>query len=232
MLGTAGVVLAVPLAIGAAIAMSVGEAEPDVVLTLLAAGVAFATLGYVDDVYGSRHAGGFVGHARELMHGRLTTGSVKAFGGGIVGLLSAWTIGRRGVWILVGGAVVALSANLSNLLDLRPGRTLKVWFPCAVALVMVGIPDGGDTVIAALGGGALVFCVYELRERVMLGDAGAGTLGGVLGVCAVAALGTTALAVVLAVLLGLTAASEAVSFSRVIEVVRPLRWADRLGRRD
>jgi UDP-N-acetylmuramyl pentapeptide phosphotransferase/UDP-N-acetylglucosamine-1-phosphate transferase len=230
--GTAGIVLVVPLVIGAGLAFGVESRATDVVLTMLCAGVLFAVLGYVDDVCGSRHAGGFIGHARELFHGRLTTGSVKALGGGVIGLVSAWTVGRRGLWILVGGAVVALSANLANLLDLRPGRTLKVWLPSAVALIVAGVPNGTDSVIASLGGGAALFGYYELHERVMLGDTGAGTLGGVLGVGAVAALGTTALLVALGVLLVLTAVSEAVSFSRVIEVVPPLRWADRLGRRD
>lgn len=229
-LGTAGVVLIVPLLIGAGIALAGDDPATDIVLTMLGAGVVFAVLGYLDDVYGSRHAGGFIGHARELLHGRMTTGSLKAFGGGVVGLISAWTVGRRGLWILVGGAVVALSANFANLLDLRPGRTLKVWLPSAASLAFARMSGGGETVLATLGGGAIVFGLYELRERVMLGDTGAGTLGGVLGVGAVAALGTTALLVVLCVLLAITAASEMVSFSRVIEAVPPLRWADRLGR--
>ena len=230
--GTAGIVLAVPLIAGAGLAFAVDNAMIDVVLTMLGAGVVFAVLGYLDDVYGSRRAGGFIGHARELLHGRLTTGSLKAFGGGLIGLISAWTVGRHGGWILVGGAVIALSANLANLLDLRPGRTLKVWFPSAIALAVTGMPAGADTVTSALGGGAIVFGLYELRERVMLGDTGAGIVGGVLGVGAVAALGTTALLVAGSVLVGLTAASEVVSFSRVIETVPPLRWADRLGRLD
>jgi UDP-N-acetylmuramyl pentapeptide phosphotransferase/UDP-N-acetylglucosamine-1-phosphate transferase len=64
----------------------------------------------------------------------------------------------------------------------------------------------------------------------MLGDAGAGILGASLGAAAVAVLSRTAVLSCAAVLAFLTLASEAVSFTRVIERVGPLRWADRLGR--
>jgi UDP-N-acetylmuramyl pentapeptide phosphotransferase/UDP-N-acetylglucosamine-1-phosphate transferase len=229
-LGTAGVALIVPLGIGAALALSVDEPASNVVLTMLCAGTAFAALGYVDDVYGSRRAGGFAGHARELLHGRVTTGAIKALGGGVVGLVAAWTSGRRGVWFIVGGVIVALSANLTNLLDVRPGRALKIWIPCAAALVITGMPGESEAVVAGLGGGAFGFLVHELREKVMLGDTGAGLLGGVLGIGAVAAFGPLALTILLGVLLALTIASEIVSFTRVIDSVPPLRWADRLGR--
>ena len=63
----------------------------------------------------------------------------------------------------------------------------------------------------------------------MLGDAGANALGAVLGLALLqrhpARAGSA-----LAVLLALTAASEVVSYSRVIDAVPPLRWADRAGR--
>jgi UDP-N-acetylmuramyl pentapeptide phosphotransferase/UDP-N-acetylglucosamine-1-phosphate transferase len=226
-LGTAGSVLIVPLAIGAALAQSAEDHMTKVVLTMLGGGVAFAAFGYADDVYGSRHAGGFVGHARELMHGRLTTGAVKALGGGVVGLATAWGIGRRGPWILIGGAIIALSANLTNLLDVRPGRALKIWLPCSVALT---VADRRYPIVAALIGGALVFLVYELREKVMLGDTGAGLLGGTLGIAATATLSPSVLWLLLGVLVVFTIASEVVSFTKVIESVPPLRWADRLGR--
>ena len=65
----------------------------------------------------------------------------------------------------------------------------------------------------------------------MLGDAGANALGAMLGVAAAAALPRAARVTVLAAIAGLTAASEVVSFSRVIERTAPLRWLDMLGRR-
>ena len=65
----------------------------------------------------------------------------------------------------------------------------------------------------------------------MLGDAGANALGAMLGTAAAIALPRTARVAVLAAIAGLTAASEAVSFTKVIERTPPLRWLDMLGRR-
>jgi hypothetical protein len=157
---------------------------------------------------------------------------IKAAGGVLVGLTGAWAIGRRGIWILLGGAVIALAANTANLLDLRPGRTAKVWFPCALAIAWVNVPGGGEPVLWAVAGGLAVFVTAELREQVMLGDAGVNLLGAVVGVAAVASLSNPVLVACAAVLLALNLASEFVSFSKVIDATPPLRWFDRLGRAD
>ena len=65
----------------------------------------------------------------------------------------------------------------------------------------------------------------------MLGDAGANALGALLGVALAARTGPVGRAVLLAGLAGLTAASEKVSFTKVIEGTPGLRELDALGRR-
>jgi UDP-N-acetylmuramyl pentapeptide phosphotransferase/UDP-N-acetylglucosamine-1-phosphate transferase len=226
---TAGAVLVVPLVLGCLLAFTQDDVR--LALTMTGAGVLMALLGYVDDAYGDRHAGGLFGHARALLKGNVTTGLLKAGGGAIIGLASAWVLDWRGPWGIAAGAVVALSSNLANLFDLRPGRAIKLWLPLAVWMCLVQGTGSGRVVVAALAGGALVFLAFELRETVMLGDTGAGLLGIVLGVAAIGVVGRTGLLVTLGVLLTFTLASEAVSFTRVIEAVPPLRWLDSLGRR-
>ena len=71
----------------------------------------------------------------------------------------------------------------------------------------------------------------DLAERAMLGDAGANALGGMLGAAAAASLPRPARIALLAGIAGLTAASEVISFTKVIERTPPLRWLDMLGRR-
>jgi hypothetical protein len=71
----------------------------------------------------------------------------------------------------------------------------------------------------------------DLGERAMLGDAGANALGAMLGVAGAATLPRRARLAALTVVAGLTAASEKVSFTKVIERTPPLRWLDMLGRR-
>lgn len=65
----------------------------------------------------------------------------------------------------------------------------------------------------------------------MLGDAGANALGAMLGVAAATSLSRPARVALLAGIMGLTAASEVVSFTAVIERTPALRWLDMLGRR-
>ena len=172
-------------------------------------------VGAYDDARGSRdQAKGFRGHTAALRAGRLTGGAVKVLGIGATGMLSAHLAGRRDV--VIAGAVVAATANLVNLLDLRPGRALKAGGAAALVLRQ---PGPAAAALALLPG--------DLRERTMLGDAGANALGAVLGL---ALLRRAPAGPALGALVVLTAASELVSYSRVIDAVPPLRWADRAGR--
>ncbi len=65
----------------------------------------------------------------------------------------------------------------------------------------------------------------------MLGDAGANALGAMLGAAAAASLPRSGRVAVLAGIVALTAASEKISFTKVIQRTPPLHWLDMLGRR-
>jgi UDP-N-acetylmuramyl pentapeptide phosphotransferase/UDP-N-acetylglucosamine-1-phosphate transferase len=226
---TGGAALVAPLVVGGVAGAFVDR--PAVALTMLGAGVFTAALGFVDDLYGDRRAGGLIGHARAFLRGEVTTGLLKAGGGAIIGLGSAFALGWRGPWGIGAGAVVALASNMTNLFDLRPGRAIKLWLPLAAWCMFSSALQSGRVVIGAVGAGAIVFLVADLRERVMLGDTGAGLLGVILGVAAVAPMNRVLVVVLAVVLLALTLASEKVRFSAVIDAVPPLRFMDRLGRR-
>lgn len=231
--GTLGVLLLCGLAFGGTSGLAVAWADGGGtvrVLGVVGAGAAMALLGLLDDIRGGSRGGGFAGHLRALASGRVTTGLLKAVGGGAVGLLAAWTVGRTGPFVLAGGVVIALAANLANLFDIRPGRALKVWV-LALAGLLAARPSAPElAVLAGLAGSVLAFLPTDLRERGMLGDAGANLAGAVLGVVAVVTLEAVGLLVLLAILVVLTAASEVVSFDRVIRRVGPLRALDRAGR--
>jgi UDP-N-acetylmuramyl pentapeptide phosphotransferase/UDP-N-acetylglucosamine-1-phosphate transferase len=70
----------------------------------------------------------------------------------------------------------------------------------------------------------------DLAERTMLGDTGANAAGALLGVAALTG-GRRSRWALLAALVGLTVASEKVSFTRVIESTPVLRELDGWGRR-
>jgi hypothetical protein len=71
----------------------------------------------------------------------------------------------------------------------------------------------------------------ELRERYMLGDAGANALGAGVGLALVTVTTPVGRDIAAVALLALNVASEVVSFSAVIERVPGLRQFDQLGRR-
>jgi hypothetical protein len=151
---------------------------------------------------------------------------VKLVGLGAAGLVaSALLPGRRGlVNTLLGAGLIAGSANLVNLLDLRPGRALKAGLLAGLPLMRDGLAAGPVGAVAAL-------LPDDLGEEIMLGDCGANALGALLGVALAARTGPVGRAALLAGIAGLTVASERVSFTEVIGRTPGLRELDALGRR-
>jgi UDP-N-acetylmuramyl pentapeptide phosphotransferase/UDP-N-acetylglucosamine-1-phosphate transferase len=199
---------------------------------VLFACLGFGLLGFVDDVLGSGEDRGFRGHLRALSAGRVTTGLCKIIGGAAVAFVLAsqddFITGKR---LLSDAILIALAANLGNLLDRAPGRVIKVaflaWIPIALA---AGTGAVGVAVAPVMGAFAGLFG-DDVRERLMLGDTGANVLGAVLGLACVLEIGRGARNAILIALVVLNLAAEFVSFSRVIDRVPALRAFDALGRR-
>jgi UDP-GlcNAc:undecaprenyl-phosphate/decaprenyl-phosphate GlcNAc-1-phosphate transferase len=188
-------------------------------------GAGAAAFGAYDDLAGSGDRRGFRGHLGALRHGEVTTGAVKLAGIGATGIISAALAGGSPADVILNAGLVAGGANLLNLFDLRPGRAIKV---AAASGALLGAA-GRDGVAAPLGA-ALALLPEDLGERAMLGDAGANALGAMLGASA-AGLSRPVRVALLAGIAGLTAASERVSFTKVIARTPALNWLDMLGRR-
>ncbi len=159
------------------------------------AAVASAGLGALDDLAGDSSSKGLKGHLGALARGEVTTGVVKIVGLGITGLVSAALVdgaarrttdevGSRPRGIpsvldtLVGGAVVAGSANLLNLLDLRPGRALKA---TALLGALAATSPRSAVAAGAAAGAAVGLLGPDLAGEAMLGDTGANSAGALLG---------------------------------------------------
>ncbi len=195
-------------------------------------GIAF--LGFLDDSLGRGEAvatpRGWRGHWAALRAGSLSTGAIKAVG---ALALAAYVVSGRGLesWrYLADVALLVLTTNLFNLIDLRPGRAEK-----ALALLAAGLCLGAWTfepleLLGIFAGPVLVGAWLTLGERAMLGDTGSNLIGAVAGVWLLTTLGADARLVALAVVLALTIYGELRSISRTIDSVPPLRWLDSLGR--
>ena len=116
---------------------------------------AVTAIGLADDLWSGKERG-FKAH---LAAGR-TTGVLKLAG---IPLVALWRTRSLSAALLVGA-----SANLMNQLDTKPGRALKAYIAAAF-------------VLDAPLGLAVLLLPYDLRERLMLGDAGSNALGAMVG---------------------------------------------------
>lgn len=196
--------------------------------------------GYIDDMdTSSQQSKGFHGHLGALKQGHITTGAIKIFGIGSVSMLSALSLVRgrnikgffpKIIHTLVGGALIASSANLANLFDLRPGRLDKI---ATFISVLLGISFSQATSLLAgiVAGVSVSDLPYDVHEKTMNGDTGANALGATIGMaCATTPLRFQLPALVLIV--SLTVASEKFSFSRIIDSHNFLHFLDMMGRLD
>jgi Glycosyl transferase family 2 len=161
-------------------------------------------LGFLDDVFGGEERG-FRAHLRAVR----TTGILKLLG---IPLAALWR--TRSV---SGALLVALAANTLNQLDTKPGRALKAYVAAAAAL-------------RAPLGLAVLLLPYDLRERVMLGDAGSNALGAVLGLNSVDRFHGRGRWVAIGMLAGLNVLGERRSLGDLIERTPLLRDLDAFGR--
>jgi hypothetical protein len=187
--------LRLPL-VGAAVGLAVPAVAP------------VAAVGLVDDLWSGPERG-FRSHLRA---GR-TTGTLKLVA------IPLWALWRtRSV---SGAVLVALSANVVNQLDTRPGRALKAFLIGSAVL-------GGRPRRAVVT--AVLLAPYDHREMTMLGDAGSNAFGAMLGLESVRRLTGLRRASAIAALAAVTALGERRSLGMLIESTPGLRSLDALGR--
>ena len=263
-----GVAMAGAAVASAAVASALSD-QPRAALGGVVASLGGGLAGYIDDVDQGAHDGGKVakglkGHLGALAHGQVTTGVIKIAGIGASALAASALVGSKAT--SVGGKVadlalntvlIAGTANLANLLDLRPGRALKAtvlvatplsYFSCAAAKAPASGASGAASATPAapasasgasaqrllasgLNAAAITALVEDLQETTMLGDTGANAAGALLGT-SLAANDSWKLRLGTALgVVGLILASEKVSFSKVIAANPALNWLDQLWRR-
>jgi UDP-N-acetylmuramyl pentapeptide phosphotransferase/UDP-N-acetylglucosamine-1-phosphate transferase len=242
-----------PVLAAAATATAVAGARPGQRAAAVVVGTVAGVVGGYDDLAGARpeqaRDKGLAGHLAALREGRVSAGAVKVAGIGAAAAVAAVLLkdpaaphaSLRSARAPAAGpfrqltvvdavlttGLVAGTANLVNLLDLRPGRAGKA--AALLAGATLGGPSGG--LVAGPLGATLGVLPADLGERVMLGDCGANAVGALLGLRLAALPGRGTRAALLGVVTALTLASEKVSFTRVIESTAGLRELDRLGRR-
>jgi UDP-GlcNAc:undecaprenyl-phosphate/decaprenyl-phosphate GlcNAc-1-phosphate transferase len=196
-----------------------------------------ALLGLVDDLLSGppERTRGWRGHARTVLGGDFSTGALKAVGSLALALYVLSGTGPSTGDYLLAVALLVLTTNLFNLLDLRPGRSVKAFTLLGTGLALGAWSrfDGAFVplwLVGPLAAPILVVGFHDLNERTMLGDTGSNLVGAVAGLWLIYALGTTGQLVALAIVLALTLYGEFRSISATIERIPLLRWIDSLGR--
>lgn len=197
---------------------------------LLLTGI-FAFLGFIDDLLGNRKARGIVGHFRCLLTGRLTTGGLKALGAAMIALAIVYYTSDTATEAFVSWLSLLLTTNFINLLDLRPGRALKV-FTLGMILLLSVYWQFTDIWYLAIPIAPVIFFYFplDLSASAMMGDTGANLLGGILGFFMIQTVGFWGEVVIVFFLMLVHLFSERNSLSAMIEENRILNWFDQLGR--
>lgn len=223
-----GIVL-LPSAVGPAVALSLTYRSfvPHEVL-FIGLALWFAVLGLVDDIWGSGSVRGLGGHLRMLLRGKVTTGAVKAVGGGIGAVMVGLAVARRSIpEALLSALLIALCANALNLLDTRPARAGTAYVLFTIPLLVLWPQDTTPPALPALLLAAvLAYLPAERRRRAMMGDTGSNMLGAVLGLYCAVTLSMLTKVVVAAVLIYLHAYAEKHSLTEAIERRPVLAWLD------
>lgn len=185
--------------------------------------------GILDDIIGNRDVSGLKGHFKSLFKGNLTTGGFKAVFGGFVGILVSVVISKSISDIIINTLIIALSTNLMNLLDLRPGRAIKVYL---VIIISIFITLTGYIKVLPLLilPNVLAYFKYDLKAKAMMGDTGSNVLGISIGILMVLGYSFNIRLIWLVFLILIHLLTEKYSLTKIIENNKVLNFIDKLGR--
>ena len=185
--------------------------------------------GIIDDTIGNRDVSGLKGHFKSLFKGKLTTGGFKALFGGFVGIIISVCISKSITDIIVNTLVIALSTNLTNLFDLRPGRAIKVYLVIIIVIffTLTGYIQMLPLLILP---NVLAYFNFDLKAKAMMGDTGSNVLGISIGILMVMGYTLKVRIAWLVFLVLIHLLTEKFSLTKIIEKNKVLNFIDRLGR--
>lgn len=202
-------------------------------LIIMTAFFAVGFTGFIDDMLGSRDTLGFSGHFGALLSGRLTTGVLKAVVGLLAAFMASFFLSYGTAELIVNTLIIALFANLLNLMDLRPGRAIKFYI-ILIVFFAIDAAISRDLFVfllfLPLVGSVIGYFPFDLKARCMMGDAGSNVLGVSAGIMAVLHFDMHEKTAILLVLMAIHIFAEKHSLSDVIARNRFLRFLDELGR--
>lgn len=185
--------------------------------------------GILDDIIGNRDVSGLKGHFKSFFKGTLTTGGFKAIFGGFVGVLISIAVSDSIPDIIINTLIIALSTNLMNLLDLRPGRAIKVYIVIMIA-IFITLTGYVKILPLLILPNVLAYFNYDLKAKAMMGDTGSNVLGISIGMLIVFGYSFKVRVSWLVFLVFIHILTEKYSLTKIIENNKILNFIDKLGR--
>ncbi len=188
-------------------------------------------VGWLDDTIGEKSVKGFTGHWRRLKQDNvITTGLLKA---GSISLMALWLVLELELHFAVAFLkflIIVLMTNTMNLLDLRPGRALKVFFILSLPLMFFPLVSEFLHYLMPIWISAALIFYKDLRSLIMLGDTGSNLLGFALGFSIVLTSPFWFQVTLLFICFGIHVIAAKSSLSKWIAHYKILRIIDRWGR--
>lgn len=185
--------------------------------------------GILDDIIGNRDVSGLKGHFKSLLNGKLTTGGFKALFGGFIGLVISIAISKNIYDIVINTLIIALSTNLINLLDLRPGRAIKGYLVISIVLLFT-LGEYTRNLLLLIFPNVIAYFNQDLKAKAMMGDTGSNVLGISIGILFVMGYPLKVRLIWLAFLIFIHILTEKYSLTKIIENNKFLNFIDKLGR--
>ena len=185
--------------------------------------------GILDDIIGNRDVSGLKGHFKSLLNGKLTTGGFKALFGGFIGLVISIAISKNIYDIVINTLIIALSTNLMNLFDLRPGRAIKGYLVISIVLLFT-LGEYTRNLLLLILPNVVAYFNQDLKAKAMMGDTGSNVLGISIGILFVMGYSLKVRLIWLAFLIFIHILTEKYSLTKIIENNKFLNFIDKLGR--
>ncbi|OGO78810.1 MAG: hypothetical protein A2Y23_12615 [Clostridiales bacterium GWB2_37_7] len=187
--------------------------------------------GLLDDLIGNRKIKGLKNHITSFFRGQLTTGFIKAFIGVTSSIIISIGISMNILDFTLNIFNMALFTNALNLMDLRPGRCIKIFLAIGMLILFVNLKDAIILLpLIIILVSSIVYMSYDLRELCMLGDTGSNIFGITLGYFSSVEFETTSKILIFLALITINFIAEKVSITEIISNNRIFNYLDSLGR--
>ena len=187
--------------------------------------------GLLDDLIGNKQVKGLKNHIKSFIKGDLTTGFIKAFIGIISSIIISFGISKNIFDFLLNIFNIALFTNALNLMDLRPGRCIKVFLFLGFIILVTSLSEILTLLpLVIILTASITYMNYDLKEVCILGDTGSNILGITLGYFSSLVFDSTGKIILFFVLFIINALAEKFSITKLISNNRVLDYLDNLGR--